>query len=199
MEPELPFSQACENNKDPILKVLAGVFADCTRVLEIGSGTGQHATYFAEALPQLEWQPSELPGHLPYLLPRCERYSGNNLLAPIILDVRSRPWSTTQFDGLFTANTLHIMSLAAVEDFFAGLDTVLVPGARLAVYGPFNYGGRYTSPSNASFDQWLSERDPASAIRNFEFVDRCANESGLSLLEDNDMPANNRLLVWQKD
>ncbi len=195
--PELPFSQACENNKAAILAVLSRVFADRSKVIEVGSGTGQHATYFAAALPHLRWFPTELPGNLPILLPRCQRYVGNNLAAPLALNVQDKPWPSVPADALFTANTLHIMAMEAVEDFFAGLVEALAPGSPVAVYGPVNYGGHYTSESNARFDQWLAARDPASAIRDFEALEVLARESGFHLLEDNEMPANNRLIVWQ--
>ena len=196
MTADLPFSQACENNKVPILSVLSRVFADCHTVLEVGSGTGQHATFFAQCLPQLYWLPTDTAANLPLLAPRCANYPGDNLGPASVLDVRERPWAVQPVDAVFTANTLHIMSMEAVGDFFSGLATVLTADARLAIYGPFNYGGRYTCASNAQFDQWLAARDPQSAIRDFEAVDALAHDIGLRLLEDNEMPANNRLLVW---
>ena len=196
MTADLPFSQACENNKAPILSVLSRVFGDCHTVLEVGSGTGQHATFFAHCLPQLRWLPTDTAANLPLLVPRCANYSGDNLGPATVLDVRQRPWAVPPVDGVFTANTLHIMSMEAVCDLFSGLASVLTADARLVIYGPFNYGGRYTSASNAQFDQWLAARDPQSAIRDFEAVDALARDIGLRLLEDNEMPANNRLLVW---
>jgi cyclopropane fatty-acyl-phospholipid synthase-like methyltransferase len=172
------------------------VFGDCHTVLEVGSGSGQHATFFAHCLPQLHWLPTDTAANLPVLVPRCANYSGDNLGPATVLDVRQRPWAVPPVDGVFTANTLHIMSMEAVCDFFSGLASVLTADARLAIYGPFNYGGRYTSASNAQFDQWLAARDPQSAIRDFEAVDALARDIGLRLMEDNEMPANNRLLVW---
>lgn len=196
MTADLPFSQACENNKAPILSVLSRVFGDCQTVLEVGSGSGQHATFFARCLPQLRWLPTDIADNLPVLVPRCANYPGDNLGPATLLDVRQRPWAVPPVDGVFTANTLHIMSMEVVCDFFSGLASVLTADARLAIYGPFNYAGRYTSASNAQFDQWLAARDPQSAIRDFEAVDALARDIGLRLLEDNEMPANNRLLVW---
>lgn len=196
MTADLPFSQACENNKAPILSVLSRVFGDCQTVLEVGSGSGQHATFFARCLPQLRWLPTDIADNLPVLVPRCANYPGDNLAPATVLDVRQRPWAVPPVDGVFTANTLHIMSMEVVCDFFSGLASVLTADARLAIYGPFNYAGRYTSASNAQFDQWLAARDPQSAIRDFEAVDALARDIGLRLLEDNEMPANNRLLVW---
>ena len=195
---DLPYSQACENNKAFILEVLAEVLAGRRQVLEIGSGTGQHACHFAAHMPWLTWQPTELRENLPILLPRCARYGGDNLLAPRALDVCERPWPLPVPDTVFTANTLHIMALPAVEWLFGALGEYGGEELVVAIYGPFNYGGRYTSPSNARFDQWLSERNPESAIRHFEAVDRLAAGAGLVLHSDNEMPANNRLLVWSR-
>ncbi len=180
--------------------MLRRVFADRRQVLEIGSGTAQHATHFAAALPRLRWQPTDLPEYLPGVVPRCRAYPGDNILPPAVLDVRQRPWPLApgDYDALFSANTLHIMAYAAVELLFAELGERARPDTVLAVYGPFNYGGRYTSDSNARFDQWLASRDPDSAIRDFEQVDGLARAAGFLLAEDNAMPANNRLLVWRR-
>ncbi len=195
--PQLPFSQACENNKGPILVQLQRLLAQREQVLEIGSGTGQHATWFAAHLPHLRWQPTDIQENLGVLRPRCNEYEGENLLPPLALDVRDRPWPTPVLaDAVFTANSLHIMPWDAVEELFAELAAVAAPEALLLVYGPFNYGGRYTSESNARFDQWLAEQSAHSAIRDFERVDALARAAGFQLREDNAMPANNRLLVW---
>lgn len=194
----LPFSQACENNKSYILEVLREAFADRRQVLEIGSGTGQHACHFAQHMPWLQWQPSDLPENLPHLRPRCAHFCGDNLLPEVALDVRDRPWPLEIPDALFTANTLHIMAFPAVRDFFVALGHGAPQDTVLAIYGPFNYHGEYTSASNAQFDQWLSQRDPASGIRDFEAVNALAESAGFSLRGDCDMPANNRLLVWQR-
>ncbi|MAT92502.1 MAG: methylase [Halioglobus sp.] len=194
---ELPFSQACENNKSHILAVLRAAFAGRGQVLEIGSGTGQHACHFAQQLPQLRWQPTDLPQNLPVLRPRCAAYPGDNLLPPLPLDVRDDPWSVPVPDAVFSANSLHIMSMDSVRCFFGGLAAGMRGDTTLAVYGPFNYGGRYTSDSNARFDQWLAQQHPDSAIRDFEAVDALAREAGFELQSDNEMPANNRLLLWR--
>jgi len=196
---QLPFSQSCENNKRPILEVLQRVFAGRSHVLEIGSGTGQHATWFAARLPQLCWQPSEIPTNMAVLQPRCRDYPGDNLLAPVELDVSARPWSVPAIgDALFTANSLHIMPWESVIDLFAELGQRARADTLLAVYGPFNYGGHYTSASNARFDTWLAEQSPFSAIRNFEDVQELAERAGFAVEEDNAMPANNRLLVIRR-
>ncbi|GAB3283904.1 DUF938 domain-containing protein [Parahaliea aestuarii] len=192
----LPWSQACENNKAPILDILRRVLADKTQVLELGAGTGQHATWFAGHLPHLIWQPTDLHSNLPALAPRCAAYEGGNLLPPLALDVCQHPWPAQVPDAVFTANSFHIMPFSAVAQCFAELGRRARPGTALCVYGPFNYGGQYTSDSNARFDQWLAQQHPDSAIRDFEAVDELARQAGFALLEDNAMPANNRLLVW---
>ena len=194
----LPFSQSCENNKAPILEVLREAFADRRQVLEIASGTGQHACHFAANMPWLTWQPTELADSLPVLRPRCVAYDGDNLLTPTALDVRDDPWPVAVPDALFSANSLHIMAWSAVEILFATLGVNAGNDVILAVYGPFNYDGQYTSDSNARFDAWLGQRDPVSAIRDFERVDELAAAAGFALQGDNALPANNRLLVWRK-
>jgi len=193
----LPSSEACQRNKNPILGVLKDAFAATRQVLEIGSGTGEHAVYFARHLPQLHWQPSDTAEHLPTLRARIEHEGGANLAPPILLDVRSHPWPVAGIDGIFSANTLHIMSPQAVREFFHGVGAHLAQGGVLCIYGPFRYAGRYTSESNAAFDRYLRERDAASAIRDFEAVDGLARQEGLELDGDYDMPAHNRTLVWR--
>lgn len=194
----LPYAQSCENNKAFILEVLSEEFADSNAVLEIASGTGQHACHFAAHLPWLTWQPTELADNLPILAPRCRHYQGDNLLPPKSLDVRDRSWPLSVPDAVFTANSLHIMAFDAVEKLFDALGRCGGDRLVVAVYGPFNYGGNYTSASNARFDKWLAQQHADSAIRHFEDVDRLASAAGLRLRSDNEMPANNRLLVWDK-
>jgi SAM-dependent methyltransferase len=193
----LPHSDACERNKQPILEVLRGEFAGCTHVLEIGSGTGQHAVHFALAMPGVVWQPSETAEAMPGLRRRIFREGPGNLRAPVELDVAVTPWDVRAVNGVFTANTLHIMHWPQVEAFFANLPAVTKPGAVLAIYGPFRYGGQYTSGSNAAFDEMLRLRDPASGIRDFEQVDALARAAGFRLAADHRMPANNQTLVWK--
>ena len=195
----LPVSDACERNKEPILSVLRACFADRTLVLEIGSGTGQHAVYFARHLPHLAWQPTEQLNYLPDLAARVRLEGGSNLRAPTVLDVRQAVWPARSVDAVFTANTLHIMSWPAVVALYRGVAEVLAPGGVLCVYGPFRYGGEYTSESNREFDHMLKERDPLSGIRDIEAVRELAGPYGLSLVADHDLPANNRLLVFGKE
>jgi SAM-dependent methyltransferase len=194
----LPASPACERNKGPILEELRGAFAGVRRVLEVGSGTGQHAVHFAAGLPHLEWQPTELPDAVWMVRERRQIEGPPNLLEPLGLDVRITPWPVAPVDGVFTANTLHIMDWAGVVAFFAGVGGVLLPGGRLCIYGPFRYGGRHTSESNERFDLELRARDPASGLRDQERIVELATAQGLTLLADHGLPANNRLLSFAR-
>ena len=203
-------SEACERNKGPILEILVSAFAHSRNVLEIGSGTGQHAAHFAAHLPHLTWQPSDTGDYLPGLRERIatERLARKppagalegtpNLRPPLELDVRHQPWPVATVDAVFTANTLHIMGWAAVQDLFRGVGAVTSAPAVVCIYGPFRYGGRYTSASNAEFDRFLRSRDPESGIRDFEEVNTLSSQNGLSLLADHAMPANNQLIIWHK-
>jgi SAM-dependent methyltransferase len=191
------FSDACERNREPILRVLRRVFADRRHVLEIGSGTGQHAAYFAPVLPHLSWQPSDVAENLPSIRLWRDEVQTPRLLEPIELDA-DRPFPPVEADAVFSANTCHIMSWPQVERMFAGIAALLPPGGALALYGPFHYNGKPTSPSNAEFDAWLRGRDPLSGVRNFEDIRDLAKRHGLALEEDNAMPANNRLLVFRR-
>lgn len=198
-----PYAPACDRNRDPILAVLQRHFADRRQVLEIGSGTGQHAVYFAAAMPWLRWQCSDREDALPGIQAWLDEAELPNTPAPAPLDVATGPWPRAitpdgRFDAMFSANTLHIMGWPEVERFFAGLEQVLCSDAVAAVYGPFNYGGQYTSDSNREFDGWLKVRDPSSGIRDAEAVDALARRVGLRLVEDVAMPANNRCLVWRR-
>jgi len=194
----LPFSEACERNKEPILSVLRGAFADRSRVLEIGSGTGQHAVHFARCLPRLRWQPTDRTEYLDGLAARIAAEGPPNLASPVELDVLREPWPLLSADAVFSANTLHIMSQPAVEALFARLPRVLDSGGVLAIYGPFRYRGQFTTPSNAEFDRELRARDPASGVRDFEAVDALARRAGFELVDDYAMPANNQLIVWRR-
>jgi SAM-dependent methyltransferase len=194
----LPFSEACERNKDPILAVLRNVFATRAQVLEIGSGTGQHAVYFSEHLPHLVWHPTERLVGLEDLEARVRAASRANLRPPAVLEVTQEVWPLRKVDAVFTANTLHIMSWPTVTALFGGIGDILIAGGVLAVYGPFRYGGTYTSESNQRFDEMLQERDPQSGLRDIEDLKPLAREQGLLLSEDHDLPANNRLLVFRR-
>lgn len=197
-----PHSPSCDRNRDPILAVLREHFAGRRRVLEIGSGTGQHAVYFAAALPSLSWQCSDRAEYLPGIALWLDEAALSNTPAAVELDVASPRWpgeaDEARFDAAFSANSLHIMGWAQVEAFFAGLDRVLAADATVVVYGPFNYRGEFSSDSNREFGAWLKARDPQSGVRDFEAVDALAAAIGLRLLVDQAMPANNRCLVWRR-
>lgn len=194
-----PFSQACENNKEPILSVLRRAFAGASRVLEIGSGTGQHAVYFAPRLPHLFWIPGDLEENHAGIKAWMEEYPSQNLAAPVVLDVREEAWAVDNVDAVFSANTAHIMHWPEVVRMFRGVSQLLPPGGVFVLYGPFNYAGRYTSDSNERFDTSLRARDPGMGIRDFEAIEELAVGGGMSLWEDVAMPANNRSLVWRKN
>jgi len=196
---EKPYSQACENNKAPILNVIREVFCKPVMVWEIGSGTGQHACHFAANLPHLEWQPTDRSENIPGIALWREDAQLANLKPPLALDVIDPAWPCIAIDALFTANTLHIMSWPEIEIFFDRLSRYLNPNALISIYGPFNYRGTYTSDSNARFDAWLKSRDPLSGIRDYEAVTDLAASYGIELVNDVAMPANNRLLVLQRN
>ena len=199
MSSELPFSQASDNNKAPILEVLRVRLAHSQVVLEVGSGTGQHAVFFGEQFPEVRWQPSDTGEYLEILKLRLQHEAPANVVAAIELDVRTQSWSLDNFDLLFSANTLHFMGRESVRAFFRGVGDVLLEEGILIVYGPFNYHGAYSSQSNADFDIWLKSTDSTRAIKDFEWVDDLAREQGLTLLQDIKMPANNRMLIWRKE
>ena len=192
-----PFAPACERNRDPILAMLRTRFADRRRVLEVGSGTGQHAVYFAAALPWLTWQCADLLPQLPGIRQWLDEAGLPNTPPPLALDVCG-PWPTGPYDAVFSANILHIVGWPGVEAFFAGVGRVLDAAGMLVVYGPFNAGGTYTSESNRDFDAWLKARDPRSGIRDVEAVHALAAQAGLHTVYDVAMPANNRCLVWRR-
>lgn len=192
-----PYSEACEQNKDPIIEVIAPLLANAKSVLEIGSGTGQHAVFFAKSMPHLIWQTSD----------RVENHAGisqwineaglDNVELPLSLDVNQQDWPNIKYDAVFSANAVHIMSWHSVENMFSGIGKVIADNGLLILYGPFNYHGDYTSESNRNFDVWLKQRNPESAIRDFEKLDALAMQQGLSFVEDYAMPANNRVLCWK--
>lgn len=197
MNLDKPYSEACHRNRDPLLEVLRKVLAGSRRVLEVGSGTGQHAVYFGEKLPHLIWQTSDLAENHAGINAWLMAARLENVLPPIDLDV-NRTWPDARYDAVFSANTLHIISWAGVERMIGGIAGLLSGAGILAIYGPFNYGGQYTAESNRTFDQWLKSRDPSSGIRDFENVDNLARSHGFTIEGDYPMPANNRTLVWRR-
>ncbi len=193
-----PFSEACEQNKLPILKVLQIEIGHCKKLLEIGSGTGQHAVFFGGMFPELIWQTSDVFDSHAGIQLWLDETELVNVLAPLALDVTNDTWPGREYDAVFSANTTHIMSWQAVVKLFEGISEVLQERGTLCLYGPFNYNGEYTSESNARFDGWLKARDPESGVRDFEAINQLAINAGMSLKKDYEMPANNRLLVWTR-
>lgn len=194
----LSFSQAAENNKGVIGDVLVEAFSACNLVLEIASGTGQHAVHMGALMPDVSWQTSDLAENHDGIIQRLALEAGENVRRPMALDVAQDDWQAGQVDGVFAANAVHIMSWQHVEALFEGLGRHLAKNGALALYGPYKYGGKFTTESNARFDLWLKDRDPLSGIRDFEAVDLLAQNVGLQLQADHKMPANNQLLIWQK-
>jgi cyclopropane fatty-acyl-phospholipid synthase-like methyltransferase len=193
-----PFAESCEQNRAPILEVLRTELADRSRLLEIGSGTGQHAVYFAPEFPRLVWQTSDVAAMHSGIQAWLDDAALPNVLPPLPLDVCEDEWPQDRYDAVFSANTAHIMAWQQVECFFSRVGRVLETGGVFCLYGPFNYNAQYTSDSNARFDAWLKSRDPLSGVRDFEDLDELARAAGLMLKRDYAMPANNRTLVWSK-
>jgi len=197
MKANKPFSQACENNKEPILAVLKACFNNSKHVLEVGSGTGQHSVHFAMHLAHLEWQTSDRLINHSGIQQWIDEAQLSNLHAPLTLDL-NHAWPVNSVDAIYTANTLHIISWALVERFFDGIKRHLAPEGVVCIYGPFKYQGQYTSESNQRFDEFLKNQDNESGIRDFERIVMLGEVAGLTLVEDNKMPANNQLLVFKR-
>ena len=192
-----PFSQACENNKGPILEVLKTAFNKTESVLEIGSGTGQHSVFFAEQLPHLQWYTSDRHINHEGINLWLKEANLTNLHGPLELDL-NYAWPVNNVDAIYTANTFHIVSWQLVEQFFKGVSTHLVSQGVVCIYGPFKYQGQFTSASNEEFDRFLTQRDPFSGIRDFEAIEQLATQASLTLISDTAMPANNQLLVFKR-
>lgn len=193
-----PYAESCEQNKQSILAILKNEFAHASRVLEIGSGTGQHAVFLASELPHLSWQPSDREENHPGIRAWLEDDQMGNVLPPLSLDVGYSPWPAQDYDGIFSANTAHIMHWPEVEKMFAGIGQTLLPGGRFCLYGPFNIDGQYTAASNARFEGWLKQRDPESGLRDMRDLDKLASRAGLMRVAQHAMPADNFILVWEK-
>jgi len=191
------YSESCIQNQDPILSIIKPLLTNVNSVLEIGSGTGQHAVYFAKHMSHIKWQASDQSQYLPSVNAWIDEANLDNLPNAIELDV-TQSWPNLKFEAIFSANTTHIMSWEMVIDFFDRAGHSLRAGGLFILYGPFNYQGQYTSQSNANFDLWLKNRDSRSAIRDFEALNQLAQKAGLSLVNDYKMPANNRILHWKK-
>ncbi|MCW8891598.1 MAG: class I SAM-dependent methyltransferase [Sedimenticola sp.] len=193
-----PYSESCDQNREPILSVIQPLFANATAVLEIGSGTGQHAVFFAEKMPHLTWHTSDCPEYHDGIKLWLAEAGRPNVQSPLVLDVSRSAWPEVVVDGVFSANTAHIMHWRDVEAMMAGVGQLLPSGGLFALYGPFNYNGQFSSESNARFDGWLKSRDPGMGVRDFEAVNTLAKTAGMQLEKDYEMPVNNRILCWKK-
>ena len=194
----LPFSEACERNKEPILEALGRIFPTSGRVLEIGSCTGQHLVFFAPSFPELSWQPSDQLDYLEGLSARIRLEGSPNILEAIELDV-SKKWPGRIFDAVYSSNTAHIMSWESVCAMFAGVGSCLLPGGVFCLYGRFNEGGRFTTVSNQEFDCSLRARDATQGIRDLEALETLASGQQMKLTQQFRLPANNCLLVFHKE
>lgn len=193
-----PYAESCDQNREPILDVIGPLLADRSAVLEIGSGTGQHAVFFARRLPHLTWYASDRRENHAGIRMWLEEAGLPNLRGPLALDVSADPWPELAVDAVFSANTVHIMHWPGVEALFRGVGALLPAGGRFLLYGPFNRDGRYTAASNARFDQWLKARDPGMGVRDVRDLEMLAEASGMELQDDCPMPADNRILYWRR-
>lgn len=198
IHPLKQFSPACERNQDPILLHLKTVLTNAQQVLEIGSGTGQHAVYFSQHLPHLIWQTSDKIENHPSIYAWITESGSTRTLAPLVLDVADNVWPAQIYDAVFTANTCHIMHWAEVEKMFAGVSQVLTQNGIFIIYGPFNYGGQFTSVSNQEFDASLKRQASHRGIRDITDLQKLATQHQCNLQADIEMPANNRLLIFKK-
>ena len=193
-----PFYPAAEQNREPILTVLTELFDRPGLVLELGSGSGQHAVHFAAHLGHLTWQPTDLPEQLPGIERWREIADLDNVRRPLALDLGDPDWPITACDEAFSANTAHVLPWRLVAAMLSGVAQRLRPGGRFCLYGPFRYGDRHTSESNASFDASLRQRDPNQGVRDALRLEEFGHEVGLELRDDRAMPVNNRLLVFRR-
>ncbi len=187
---------SAERNKESILAQLRGLLTQGTHVLEIGSGTGQHACYFSQQLPDITWQPTELGGGLGQIRLWMSEQASRNLLPPVELDVCQTDWPFANIDFVYTCNTLHIISEGAVECLFSGVGNLLNEGGRLCAYGPFSFDGKHTSRSNEAFDAALRAENVCQGVRDMTRLDSLASTYGFASAEIIDMPSNNFLAVW---
>ena len=189
-----PYSESCDHNKVAIYDVIEPYLEG--EVLEIGSGTGQHAVHFAELKPNVSWQCSDLAGNIPGIMAWIQFSALTNLSMPVELDVAG-DWPPRSFNLIYTANSFHIMGEAEVKECIRGVASCLNKNGFFIVYGPFNYNGQFSSDSNRQFEQWLKARNPNSGIKDVGWLEELAAGSNLELVKDIAMPANNRILIWK--
>ncbi|GAA0397217.1 class I SAM-dependent methyltransferase [Cocleimonas flava] len=199
MHIQKPFSESCVQNQQVILDVLKPLLKDKKHLLEIGSGTGQHAVFLAGQMPHLIWQTSDQSIYHGGIKAWLDEAGLDNTRDPLSINVSADEWPEENYDVIFSANAVHIMSWENVVDYFNHACPLLESNGYFILYGPFNYEEKYTSESNANFDQWLKNNDPKSCIKDFEKLNKLAEENNMSIVDDIAMPANNRILVWQKN
>ncbi|MCF6319097.1 MAG: class I SAM-dependent methyltransferase [Proteobacteria bacterium] len=194
-----PNAPSCERNQQAILKILKGIIEPIDKnLLEIGSGTGQHAVFMAPHFRQLQWQTSDLIGNHSGINMWLDEANLDNVSAPIVYQSGKSDFPDSDIDVVFTTNTLHIMSWQNVKNLIAQLGKNLKSGAKIIIYGPFNYNGQFTSESNAKFDGWLKAQESHRGIRDFETIVQLMADRGIQLKQDIEMPANNRILYFVK-
>ncbi|WP_299734415.1 DUF938 domain-containing protein [uncultured Endozoicomonas sp.] len=195
---ELPIAESCLRNQKPIAEVLHAELPKHSFVLEIGSGTGQHAAYFTSSLRNITWQPSDVAELLPGIKAWREQSGSEKFLPPIVLDITQTQWPVAEVDAVFCANVVHFVGWSKVHSMLKGISRVLKDNGLVFFYGPYNYDGKFTSDGNRELDEWLRQRDAESGIKDFEQVVLAANKAGLNQLKDIEMPANNRILILKK-
>jgi len=193
-----PYSESCDQNREPIFSIIQPILSSASQVLEIGSGTGQHAVFFARLFPHLIWHASDRRDYLEGIRCWLKESGLPNVSGPVEFDVSDSDWPQLDVDAVFTANSIHIMHAQDVINLINGVGHLLPDDGDMLLYRPFNYDNRYTSNSNANFDAWLKDRDPLSGIKNFEDIEVMATGAGMALVEDYEMPANNRILHFKK-
>ena len=192
-----PVSEACFRNQKPIAEALISYLSEVEFLLEIGSGTGQHAVYCAARLPHIRWQPSDLLAAHQGMNMWLNEANLPNILPPLVLDVEQL-WPIEQVDAIFTANTIHYVPWKTVVALFEGAARILSSDGLLLIYGPFNEHGQFTSEGNASLDAWVkSSVNPQAGIKDLDQLKMLAAKLGLQLKDNREMPANNRLLVFR--
>lgn len=191
-------SQSAENNKDVILQQLKNCLPDDAQVLEIASGTGQHAIHFSRNIAGISWQPTDVSLSDMDLQSRLAAEGNESVREPKVLDVDNWPEWAIANDAVFSANCVHIISESQVENYVAGAASALKNGGLMLLYGPFKYDGQFTTDSNEAFDGFLRKTYPGGCIKDFEWLDVLADKAGMTFVSDTPMPSNNQFLIWRK-
>ena len=191
-------SPSTARNREPILTVLQGVLREDAHVLEVASGSGEHAVYFASVMPGVTWQPSDPDADARASIEAWRSSDVTPNVLPVLdIDLAAPDWNTPQvtYDAIVAINVIHISPWEATLGLMAGAARLLTPQGRLITYGAYKVDGQHTAPSNESFDQWLKARDPRFGVRDLEAVREAARDQGLRVLQELEMPANNLMLI----